>query len=739
MKNKKVVIITLTTILLSFLVIAFLSFNHNFTVYIEDHIVSHLEELLAPNVKSFELQINEQVKKVNTIADVFSKNEEMASEENLALLKSVVDNNHLENCMIVYPDGTAVNQNGVQYTNMQSEEFFKATMNGEFYISNPLQSLVDPNKKVITFAAPIIKDNKVEGALLYSYWSDTIDTIFNLSFLNGQGRIVIVNQKGDLLIGDLSSVPNGEHVLEYFNTLYVGEGISPKEHTTQLDQGGVFTVENIDHVESSLIVDYVKLSTRDWYMLSIAPESAVMEAFAGVFEEQNKMIVILVGCLIVYGMVLLGVALSDKKNRDKMTGALTRNTFIRGARKILRRNPSVSYVFIKLDVRNFKIINRVHDFETGNRVIINIAKAMDYIVKENNGIFCRLGVDDFVLLLPFDTKELLAVKRMKFIKKFRELMGKDFTTIVEFPTGQYVVTPYDAGRNNVFEIMEKINFAHAKAKVRSGGVATDYYEDLEREALQKSSIENKMNDALKNREFKMYLQPKVCLKTNKVCGAEALVRWQEDDKIISPNEFIPIFEANGFISKVDFYIFEQAAIFLRKMMDEGIEPITISINFSRVHLYNEKFVLQLKGIADKYKVPYKYLEVELTETVVFENISRIMDLIKELHATGFTMSMDDFGSGYSSLSLLKDVEVDVLKIDRAFFVDTMNSDRAKIVISNIIDMAKELQVMVVAEGIETSEQVSMLKELKCDMIQGFYYFKPISVDAFDFDIVRKEY
>ncbi|MEG0177522.1 bifunctional diguanylate cyclase/phosphodiesterase [Anaerorhabdus sp.] len=738
MKNKKIIIIALTFTLLTFLMVAFITHNYNFTMYIQNHIVGHLEEILAPNEVSFELQINEQVKKVYTIADIFAQGDELGSDDQLVVLKSVVENNGLENCLIVYPDGSAVNQDGMKYYNLNNDDFFESTMNGKFFISSPTQSLVDPTRNVMVFASPIIKNDNVIGSVVYSCWCDTITSMFNLSFLDGQGKIAIVDETGNLLIGNISYVNSNDNLLNYFKSICDHADHLPENCSILKGNRGVFNVED-NNDDSNLIVSYVKLQTGNWYMMSIAPQLAVTKSFSGVFSEQNKMIFVLVCCILVYGAVLLFIAFSDRRSVDKMTGAMSRNHFIRKAKAMLKKNSSKTYVFIKLDVRNFKIINRVHDFEIGNKVIVNMAKALEYVVKNNNGLFCRISIDNFALLLPFEDREKLAMTRSIFINMFRELMGKDFNTIVEFPTGEYIVTPEDPGRYNVFEIMEKINFAHKKAKLRNGNIITDYYQDLEKEAIEQNEIENKMNSAFINQEFKMYLQPKVCLNDGRVCGAEALVRWHENDKIISPAVFVPLFEMNGFIAKIDFYIFEQAAKFLKKMIDNGLDPIKISINFSRIHLNNEDFVAQLKSIVDKYNVPYQYFEIELTETIVFENVNKIIKLIDDLHHIGFTMSMDDFGSGYSSLALLKDIDVDVIKIDRAFFLDTMNNERARIVISSIIDMAAELKVRVVAEGIETEAQVQILKDLKCDVIQGFYYFKPISSDDFDFEILDKYY
>ncbi|MPM67461.1 Phytochrome-like protein cph2 [bioreactor metagenome] len=204
-------------------------------------------------------------------------------------------------------------------------------------------------------------------------------------------------------------------------------------------------------------------------------------------------------------------------------------------------------------------------------------------------------------------------------------------------------------------------------------------------------------------------------------------------------DFIPILESNGYIVKTDMLMFEKSVKFLRNMIDNNLKPIRISVNFSRIHLANKHFVEELCKIADKYAVPHEYLEVELTESVLSDNVMKIQELISELHRNKFTLAIDDFGSGYSSLSLLKDIEVDVVKIDKEFFVQSKIPNRSKIVIENIITMSNDLNALTVAEGIEIGEQVEILRDLNCDMIQGYYFFRPMNADKIDLEIFNKEY
>lgn len=256
--------------------------------------------------------------------------------------------------------------------------------------------------------------------------------------------------------------------------------------------------------------------------------------------------------------------------------------------------------------------------------------------------------------------------------------------------------------------------------------------------LKEKNIEDNMEHALENNEFIVYFQPKVELKTNKIAGAEALVRWQNSKKeLIPPNEFIPIFEKNGFITKLDIYVFEEVCKTIRKWLNEGINPIPVSVNLSRMHLQNPNFLKKYKEIQEKYEVPADLLEIELTETLVFENFEQLKKVIDDIHQMGFSCSIDDFGSGYSSLNLLKEIPVDILKLDRIFF-SKKNDKRGNSVIESIISLAKKLNMTTISEGVETISQVEFLRKADCDLVQGYVYSKPLAKDDFEITFLKNE-
>ena len=241
-----------------------------------------------------------------------------------------------------------------------------------------------------------------------------------------------------------------------------------------------------------------------------------------------------------------------------------------------------------------------------------------------------------------------------------------------------------------------------------------------------------MNSALKNREFEVYFQPKHSLDDDRIIGAEALVRWNSPDKgMISPGAFIPIFEENGFIMKLDQYVWEETCRFIHEQMEAGVNIKPVSVNISRINIYNPELVDIFSHLITKYNIPSEMLELEFTESAYVDNPQLMLQIMEQLHALGFKIEMDDFGAGYSSLNMLKDVPVDVLKIDLNFLSKTSHPDKAFTIMSSVIRMAKWLGINSIVEGVETEEQVEALAQMGCQHFQGYYFCRPMPVDQFE--------
>lgn len=370
----------------------------------------------------------------------------------------------------------------------------------------------------------------------------------------------------------------------------------------------------------------------------------------------------------------------------------------------------LTYQMIWMNMQRFKLVNDMGGVELGDRLLEYIYHKIRDTLSETE-YAARLFSDNFIILMKNEGKEKTMRRLEGLVESINSYnLAQPYKYYLTFIFGIYEI------RENDLPIIYAEDRAHTAIEsqdcVNAGLCTCCYYSDeLRNKMLNEKSMENRMRDALKNDEFKLYLQPKYDTHRGTVSGAEALVRWDDPVKgLLPPAVFIPLFEANGFIIQIDLYIFEQTCRFLRKLIDEDKMLIPVSVNMSRAHFQDPDFLDRYIEIVERYDVPPAYLDIELTETMVLENPEVFINIIKKIHAAGFKCSMDDFGSGYSSLNNLKDLDVDTLKLDRALVMTT------------------------VAEGIETKEQVEFLKRTSCDMIQGFVFSKPVPVSDF-YDIL----
>lgn len=247
----------------------------------------------------------------------------------------------------------------------------------------------------------------------------------------------------------------------------------------------------------------------------------------------------------------------------------------------------------------------------------------------------------------------------------------------------------------------------------------------------KKLLNDILQKGIENKEFLIYLQPKFYVETGELASAEALVRWNRNGKIVMPNVFVPLFEKYELITILDTYVLEEACNLLSKWSEKGYKLVPISVNESRQNLYNPNHIDDLIKLINKYNISPNNIELEMTETTVVHNINLAKAAERNVHKLGFIVSMDDFGTGYSSFSMLKEINIDILKMDKSFFDDILESTRGKIIIESIIEMAHKLDIKVVAEGIETKEQLEYLKNIGCDIIQGYFLEKPITIKEFE--------
>lgn len=417
------------------------------------------------------------------------------------------------------------------------------------------------------------------------------------------------------------------------------------------------------------------------------------------------------------------------KSKDTLTGLLTLSKFEAEAMKLIASAKNIQYAILYYDFDKFKFINDEWGYALGNEILKYFAVRVSRLLSSTE-LFCRISGDTFVILLSYrDKKEVLDrinIMKQSIDRNYRKRFPKVNPIII---TGIYFMTQED----KVLSVaMDKANIARKKIKGAHKSNYAIYDEHLHNEITREKMIENQMVDAIKNKEFIINMQPKVDLRSLEIVGGETLVRWRTSDGVImNPMEFIPIFEKNGFILELDYYVYEEAFKALRKWLDIGKVPLVISINMSRLHIEDPNFISTLNFLVNKYQLPTNLIEIEITESTFLDGLDRLREVLLSLREKGYIISIDDFGSGYSSLNLLKQLPVDIIKLDKDFFMKNTMDEKDKIVITNIINLAKGLGLKVISEGVETLEQARFLRECNCDMVQGYFFYKPLSLEDFE--------
>lgn len=417
------------------------------------------------------------------------------------------------------------------------------------------------------------------------------------------------------------------------------------------------------------------------------------------------------------------LALKFRAEYDTLTGIFNAQTFYTNATLLLKQPSLHPYSVIRMDIDRFKVINDIYGMEEGDKLLRVLANLIcDHFSEQ--AVFGRISGDIFCICVNYDNDHIIAA--INAVVKGLEHYPLPYKIAVSFG-----ICRVDNSNTPINIVCDWANLA---AKTIKGNILQRYAfydETLRVQLLEEKKIESEMNDALLDGQFVMFLQPKVDIATSHIVGAEALVRWKHpQDGLIPPGRFIPLFEKNGFITRLDECIWEQACAALRKWLDADFYPVPISVNVSRMHFHGNTLSDKLLKLVERYQIPPELLELEVTETAFMENQFDVGDIMRSLQSHGFRFSMDDFGSGYSSLTMLKSLPINIIKIDREFLSESVTSDNGQIIIRHTISMAQQMNLRVIAEGVETLDQALFLLEAGCGYAQGFLYSRPVPLDEF---------
>ena len=411
---------------------------------------------------------------------------------------------------------------------------------------------------------------------------------------------------------------------------------------------------------------------------------------------------------------------------DSLTGLLNREAFLQAAEEAIRNDPENRRVFVCFDIENFKLVNDIFGEEIGNEILIGEARTIESVNCEG-AIHGRITGDKFAMLLKTDFYDSKSIYDM--VERFQQNLSRKFHYRVKISIGIYEV---EDAMDDVQTMCDRGFLAIKKNLDNFANSLSVYDMSMMQDLMTEKRVLNDFQSALEKGEFIFYLQPQFNAKTQKVNGGEALVRWNQPVKgVLSPNNFVPVLEKTDYIASLDYYIWEQVARKLKDWKDGGFEDFYISVNISAKDFYYLDVYSALTRLVEKYGINPKNMNLEVTETILMSNVSMHQEILSKLQKYGFTIEMDDFGSGYSSLSTLRNLIMDVLKIDMEFLRSTENTEQSLKIINAIIDMAKALDMTVITEGVELEGQADALAIMGCDYFQGYYFSRPIPVPVFE--------
>lgn len=582
----------------------------------------------------------------------------------------------------------------------------------------------------------LYQENNIIGVLEGTGNKESMQRLIQPVSFDGQGLTCIADTEGNVVISptDLAPFMRLDDIFKEDSEETTVRNIKRMQENMKEGKNGVFSFVAVDGRE--LILSYNILKSYDWVLLTLVPADLIS------YETDRYVIqtfAIVAGTILLFLFFLLILLFIYRNNRrrleyiafvDAVTGGMNNAAFCLKLRETLKNARRNEYTVAVINIRNFKMINESFGTHEGDRTLHYCMQILRKNVKEGE-IAARGNADDFFLCLKEGNRNIVAARLQEIVREinsFNENLENPYH--LSFRQGAYLIDEPDLDSTI---IQDRVMTACMNQQEFGENSCVFYDICFTQKMKQEHELNAMFRGALKNGDFKVYFQPKVSLEDEKTAGAEALVRWQHPEEgMISPGDFIPLFEKNGNICRLDCYVFEEVCRTIDRWRREGRKLFPVSVNLSRQHFKRNDFLNQFADVAAKYRIPEGLLELELTESIFFDDnsIAMVRESINRMHELGFKCSLDDFGSGFSSLGLLKEFDVDTIKLDRRFFLD-MSKPKAEDVVECLIDLAGRLKVKTVAEGIETQEQIDFLKQIHCDMVQGFFYSRPLRAEEFE--------
>lgn len=725
--NKKWLLVTILADIL--LVIAIINLMNHVQHLLNQDVRINLSEIVTQNKDVISSKLSLELNNIEMISKQLSERASQSSKSSDAeknILKEVfleyANQANDKSLVFAASDGKAVTAEAQEY-DISGRSYFKLGMEGTPNISERLISRVN-GEDIFVLCVPLIYNSEIVGTVQKQYSPQEMYNICSASLFSEQGASYIINSQGYILISSETSQYNRESD-NYYRIIYLSDQEASRclEDDIKNNRAGFFesTINGTRMFSAYTPIEKI----HDWYLISSIDTHAVSPNATAVVKLFY--IILFVAALLFFLSTSYYWYLKRNQKRklektafvDSVTKGFSYTKFTVDLRDILHEFPKQDFYICSFDIDNFKYINSYYGYETGDIILEYLYHHYDKKLLLNERI-ARVTGDQFVMLLEDVSPERLShlVESEALIKNIK----------IYIATGIYHIT--DRAESINF-MVDKASTAARKSKGMHFKEIEFYSEEYDKEILHNEQLKRAVEIALEDNEIIPFFQPKVNINTNELIGAEALARWRsKEGLLISPAEFIPVCERTGLITLIDLAIFEQTLAFIKTNLDNGVHCVPISVNFSRLHLLNRDFLDSVLDKLKQYNVPAELIELELTETVMFENNTLINNFINELHQNGLKISMDDFGSGYSSLNMLKDIEIDVLKIDQGFLMDSEGNERQQAIFGSVVEMAEKLHIKVVVEGVETIGNVNLMKSFNCCYAQGYFFARPMDIKDF---------
>ncbi len=499
-------------------------------------------------------------------------------------------------------------------------------------------------------------------------------------------------------------------------------------------ENGIFGTKNEKNDKYNVLSTPIKNSA---WTLKVAFEKSKIEKIT---QQQfsTRLFVLAISLASLFVLLFLELIISNYFYRNQLIDAVydpvtklwTRQRFERKTEAFMKRNQKAKFMLVEADIRGFKFINQNYGEEAADKIIFFYSTVLNKIVKKWHGFLSRGYADHFYAIVKIRHVRTAMGEFRKELKTLsEEIRAYEIPFFPKF--GITFLRPDGKERVSIRELIGQASFAKSTIKDNMLQPYAIYNSRLLEKVNEEHFMETNMENALENGEFFVMYQPKIQLSNDTVVGAEALVRWRCAKRgILPPDKFIPLFERNGFIKKLDFYVYEQVFRFLDKEIKAGHSVVPVSVNMSRAHNKVERFMQDFLTLFGKYNIPPSLVQIEILERSVMDD-ETLCEITERLHREGFTVAMDDFGSGESSLNMLTKIPVDVLKFDREFLRSSTNKngnvdEKGAKFIQGLIDLSRNLEKETIFEGVETAAQRDFLRSVSCDQVQGYFYSKPLA-------------